>query len=349
MGGVSPVVFGGRSDQRELRRRVGDLRRLVGVTSVRFDDGRAEGVRALELRNGCGLSATLVTDRALDALELNYCGVPLTWLGPGGLASPRSYVPTVEEFERSFFGGLVTTCGLTAFGPPGSDRWGAWSQHGRVNWLPAQDVTTSVDWEIPVPQIQVTGVVREARMFGENLRLERTWTMPVGINRLVLRDRVTNDGGEPVPHMLLYHCNAGYPLLDEQTLWTVSQSAVTPRDDEAAKAITQWNRGGKPEPGFREQVFIHEPEANADGWAFASVSNPSLCNGISLTVSYRPEQLPALFTWRMLGHGTYVMAAEPANCATVQGRIEAQRQGTLPMLEPGESREYELNFEVRTF
>lgn len=347
MGGVSPVVFGGRSDVRELRRRAGDLRRLAGVTSIRFEDGRSDGVRALELRNGCGLCATLVTDRALDALELNYCGVPLTWLGPGGLTSPHSYVPTVEEFERGFFGGLVTTCGLTAFGPPGSDRWGSWSQHGRVNWLPAQDVATSVEWEVPVPRIQVEGVVREARMFGENLRLERSWTMPIGINRVVLRDRVTNDGGAPVPHMLLYHCNAGYPLLDEDTFWTVSQTAVAPRDDEAAKAITAWNRGGNPEHDFREQVFIHEPKANADGWAFATVCNPRLGNGLSLTVSYRPDQLPALFTWRMLGYGTYVMAAEPANCPTIDGRIEAQRQGTLPMLEPGESREYELQFDVR--
>ena len=140
----------------------------------------------------------------------------------------------------------------------------------------------------------------------------------------------------------------GYPLLDEETFWTVLQTAVTPRDDEAAKGIATWNRGGKPEAGFREQVFIHEPEADADGWAFATVCNPRLCNGLSLTVSYRPDQLPALFTWRMLGYGTYVMAAEPANCPTIEGRTEAERRGTLPMLEPGESREYELQFDVRS-
>ncbi|HEY5062168.1 MAG TPA: DUF4432 family protein, partial [Gemmatimonadaceae bacterium] len=69
---------------------------------------------------------------------------------------------------------------------------------------------------------------------------------------------------------------------------------------------------------------------------------------LSLTVSYRPDQLPALFTWRMLGYETYVMAAEPANCPTIEGRIEAERRGTLPMLEPGESREYELQFDVRS-
>jgi hypothetical protein len=329
-----------------LRRRTGDLTRIAGLTPVVFSDGRSDGVHALELRNGAGLTATLVIDRALDALELNYCGVPLTWRGPGGLTSPRSYVPTVEEFERSFFGGLVTTCGLTAFGPPGSDEWGTWSQHGRLNWLPAVVTCALTDWDCAEPHIRVSGTVREARMFGETFRLERTWTMPIGRNALVLRDRVVNDGGRAKPHMILYHCNAGYPLLDEDTVWSVSHSAVTPRDAEAAKALASWNVGGPPAAGFREQVFIHEPRADANGWASAIVTNPCLRGGTSLEIAYRPEQLPALFTWRMLGYGTYVMAAEPANCPTIQGRVQAKRDGTLPMLQSGEAREYELHFRV---
>lgn len=346
MGDLIPGCFGGRYDVEQLRRRTGELSRIAGVTPLVFSDGRAEGVRALELRNGAGLSVTLVVDRALDALELNYRGVPLTWLGPGGLTSPRSYVPTIEEFERSFFGGLVTTCGLSAFGPPGSDEWGTWSQHGRVNWLPAALTRVVVDWEAPEPQICIAGTVREARMFGEMLRLERTWTMPIGRNALVLRDRVINDGGRAEPHMILYHCNAGYPLLDEETIWSVSQTSVTPRDAEAAKGLSVWNRGGAPVAAFREQVFIHEPSADQHGWAHAVATNPRLLGGTSLRVAFRPRQLPALFTWRMLGYGTYVMAAEPANCPTVQGRVQAKSDATLPMLDPGEAREYELRFEV---
>ncbi len=337
-------VLNSRLNGMELRHRTMNLPRLAGITPLSYFDGRDRSVRALELRNGSGLSATLVTDRALDALELNYRGIPLTWLGPGGLVSPRSCVPTVEEFECNFFGGLVTTCGLTAFGPPGCDAWGTWSQHGRVNWLPADLLDTSVSWDDAQPQIRVSGMIREARMFGENLRLERTWTMPIGSNELALTDRVTNDGGRTEPHMILYHCNVGYPLLDRDTFWTVSQTDVTPRDDEAAKAIAVWNRGGLPEPDFREQVFIHRPLAEHSGWAHATATNPGVLGGLSLRIAYRPTQLPALFTWRMLGYGTYVMAAEPANCRTIAGRVPAYREGTLPMLEPGESREYQLRF-----
>lgn len=343
---MSVELFGRKLDARELRARTGDLTRFAGVVPVQYQDGRAQGVRALEVRNGAGLYLTIVADRALDALELNWRGIPLTWLGPGGLASPNAYVPSVTEFERNFFGGLLTTCGLTAFGPPGSDRWGSWSQHGRVNWLPASDVRWNVDWDAAEPAITIHGVVKEARMFGENFRLERRWTIPLGSDSVFLHDRVTNDGGKAHPHMLLYHCNAGYPLLNEHTVWTVSQQGVRPRDERAAEGLAEWNRGGPPSPDFTEQVYIHEPSADDEGWAFAAAHNPALLGGVTLTIRYRPAQLPALFSWRMLGHGTYVMAAEPANCPTIEGRIEAERQGTLPMLEPGETREYELHFQV---
>jgi hypothetical protein len=45
---------------------------------------------------------------------------------------------------------------------------------------------------------------------------------------------------------------------------------------------------------------------------------------MSLTVRYRPDQLPALMPWRMLGVRTYVMAMEPANCPTIEGRTAAR-------------------------
>jgi len=40
------------------------------------------------------------------------------------------------------------------------------------------------------------------------------------------------------------------------------------------------------------------------------------------------------------------MGMEPANCPTIEGRAAAIARGTLPFLEPGESRRYELEFRV---
>lgn len=88
----------------------------------------------------------------------------------------------------------------------------------------------------------------------------------------------------------------------------------------------------------------------SDGRAVALLWNPALRagRGLGLAIRFDPQQLPALFTWRMLGHGTYVMGMEPANCPTIEGRIEAEKRGTLPFLEAGESRTYDLEFDVLT-
>jgi hypothetical protein len=330
----------------ELRRRTIDPDRLAGVTRVVFDDGPRRGVRALQARNAAGLSVTFVEDRALDASELVYRGNPLTWYGPGSATPPLDRDPDTDSFERTFFGGLVTTCGMDAFGPPGTDRWGRWPQHGHFNRLCARDVRYAVRWDDPVPVIEVGGTILQFRMFGEALRVVRTWRVGVHVNTITLHDRVTNDGSRREPHMLLYHCNIGFPMLDAATSWKVDASSTEPRDAVAAAGLDVWNKGAVPQAHFAEQVFVHRPSPDESGWATATATNPQLAGGTSLSIAFRPDQLPALFTWRMLGYGTYVMAAEPANCPNVGGRIAAENDGSLPLIEPGESHDYTLRFSV---
>ncbi|MGH7736917.1 MAG: aldose 1-epimerase family protein [Candidatus Tyrphobacter sp.] len=331
-----------------LEPRTGRIEQIGGITPIVYGDGRARGTRALLVRSGAGLEFECIVDRALDIASASFRGIPLAWHAPGGIAHPAYYAPTGAEFEQNFFGGLLTTCGLSAFGPPGRDEWGTWGQHGRVNHLPAQNVTHRMHWEGDRCVMDISGSVFEYEMFGEALRLERSWRIELGTNRLHLRDRVANDGGKPAPHMLLYHCNAGFPLLDRESELSVSGNRVRPRDAQAERGLGEWNRGGVPQADFEEQVFIHEPRAADGGCAVVTFFNPSLCDGRGLTLSirFRVDTLPAFFNWRMLGHKTYVMGMEPANCPTVEGRVEARKRGTLPFLQPGETREYQISFEV---
>ena len=334
-------------DNDERRRRAIDPARIAGVTSIVFDDPQRRGVRALQVRNATGLGLTLIPDRGLDASELLYCGMPLTWYGPGNATPSEALDPSVDAFERTFFGGLVTTCGMEAFGPPGHDRFGTWPQHGHFNHLAARDVRYAAIGDGPTAAIEVRATILQFAMFGEALRIERTWTIALYENLVTLHDRVSNDGGSAQPHMVLYHCNVGSPMLDEETLWRVDASQSTPRDAIAAEAFEQRFHGGAPQANFAEEVFTHTPRAGDDGWSRATAINDRLQDGVALSVAYRPDQLPALFTWRMLGYGTYVMAAEPANCSNVRGRAAAAADHTLPMLAPGEVRDYDLRFSIR--
>ncbi len=342
------MIFGRALDERELNERIGRFEQIGGIRAIRLDDGRARGTRALEVRTGTGLEFLCVADRALDIAALEYRGIPLAWQAPAGIAAPPYYDAHDPSFARNFFGGLVTTCGLNAFGPPGEDEWGQWGQHGRVNHLPAEELSHRTWWNGDECTFEISGVVREAELFGESLRLERTWRAYLGSNRIDLTDRVTNEGGVSVPHMLLYHCNGGFPLLDDATRVHVSHRSVAPRDERAREGLDAWNRGGPPDAGFAEQVFVHEPVACDDSWARALIANPDLNapHGIALSVCFKPAQLPAFFSWRMLGVKAYVMALEPANCPTIAGRAAALKAGTLPFIEPGETRTYDLRFEV---
>ena len=332
----------------DLRRRVIDPASIAGVTPIVYDDARRRGVRALQIRNALGLQLSLILDRGLDASELLFRGIPLTWYGPGNASPVEGRDPSVDAFERTFFGGLVTTCGMDAYGPPGRDVWGSWPQHGHFNRTAAGDVRFLTDWDTGEPAIEVSGTIRQFQMFGAALRVDRTWRIRIDANTVELRDRVTNDGGRREPHMLLYHCNAGYPLLGEQTSWKLDADETHARDRTAETGIDCWSAGDAPHAGFAEQVFTHRPRARADGWSTATVRNPALLGGTALSVSFRPEQMPGLFTWRMLGFGTYVMAVEAANCCNVGGRGAAGEDGSLPFLEPGEAREYALRFDVST-
>lgn len=341
-------IFGREMGERELGERVGTFEQLGGIRAIRLDEGRARGVRAFDVRTATGMRFQCIADRALDIASLEYNGIPLAWHAPAGVAAPAFYDAHDPSFARNFFGGLVTTCGLNAFGPPGRDAWGEWGQHGRVNHLPAEELSHRTSWNGGVCTFEISGVVREAELFGESLRLERTWRAYLGSSRIELTDRVTNEGGSSVPHMLLYHCNGGFPLLDETTRLYVSHRSVAPRDERAGEGLDVWDRGGLPDADFAEQVFVHQPLACADGWARALIANFALNapNGLALSVRFKPMQLSALFTWRMLGVKTYVMALEPANCATIAGRAAARAAETLPFIEPGEVRTYELTFDV---
>lgn len=348
---VMPQLFGRGYSRSELAAFTGRLDAFAGITPLERVAGRGRGVRELSVRTGSGFSFVPVADRALDVALATYNDVPLCWRSCNDIASPAYADHVAEGFLRTFAGGLFTTCGLANFGPPGSDAWGTFGLHGRINLTPAENVRCETTWtDEDTCVFEVSGTMRETRVFGENFRLERRIRAIAGGTSLELHDTVTNEAGSRRPHMILYHCNGGFPILAPDAGLYVSHAGMRPRDAQAARGLDVWDRGAAPRRDFDEQVFIHEPIACADGRAAAVLWNPLLREGrgLGLAIRFDPIQLPAFFTWRMLGHGTYVMGMEPANCPTIEGRVEAGKRGTLPFLESGESREYDLEFSVLT-
>ncbi len=325
-------------DLASLRARVGDLRQLARVERVVEDDGPARGARRWRIVDTAGLDVDVHVDRCLDLGAAQYRGVPLAWRSPAGHVAPGLVAPDSAGWLHGFGGGLLTTCGLDTFGPSSEHDAEVFPLHGRVGAIPAQEVASWARDGDDGYEIGVSGVVRQTSLFGPNLVLYRRISTVMGSGRLVVEDTVTNDGHAPAPHMVLYHCNIGWPLLDEGAEIEVPDARTSARDEDAARGLPSWGRPGPPSRDFREQVFRHDLPAG--GTAEAVVRNPRL--GLALRLEVSADTLPHLYQWTMTGVGTYVLGLEPANCPGIGGRRAAAAAGALPGLEPGESRRYRL-------
>lgn len=328
----------------ELTAQVGHMRQLAGVRALEHADGTARGSRVYHVYTGSGLAFDVLADRALDVARLQYKGLALAWASSAGEVHPAYYEAEGFGWLRSFPGGLMTTCGLDQFGSPSEDAGESFGIHGRVGNLPAEQVAYREVWDGDEYVLEVSGQVRQSRLFGENLVLSRRITTQLGANTLSVEDTVTNEGFDPQPHMILYHCNLGFPLLSEESALHINAAQTLPRDKDAQKGANEWMRFQPPTAGYTEQVFRHVVEPDADGVVSAQLRSPNA--GLMLTIRYSHATLPHLYQWKMMGQGAYVLGIEPANSSGIRGRADARQLGDLPHLQPGEERHYRLSFEI---
>jgi len=173
-------------------------------------------------------------------------------------------------------------------------------------------------------------------VYGEHLLLRRRVEARVGENRFRIRDVVENVGHTRVSHMLLYHCNVGFPVVDDGAELLVPARATT---TSYGVPIEGYRSLGDPVPNATEACFEHDLIAEAGGEVPVAVVNRRLRVGVYQV--FRRDQLPFHTVWRMLGEDTYGLAMEPGTNRDA-GRWDARERGELQELAPGETRSYEL-------
>lgn len=337
-------LFGRHWTRAELTQHVGHMDQLAGIRALEGTEGVERGGRILEVWTGSGLFFQLLADRALDISTCRYQGQSLAWRSATGDATPAFSHPDGLEWLRTFPGGLLATCGLDHFGAPSEDGGEKFGIHGRIGALPAQKVAWKTWWEGDDYHLMVSGDVRQYRLFGENLVLHREVRTKLGSTQLAITDTITNEGFTPQPHMILYHFNFGFPLLSADATLDLNVSETHPRDQRAVAGLDSWRRFQAPTAGWDEQVFRHKPIPEADGWVTVKLANP--VQRLALTMRYEAQHLPYLFQWKQVGQGAYVVGLEPGNSSAIEGRAVARQRGDLPLLEPGEARQYRLQLEI---
>ncbi len=157
----------------EVLRRVGNMSQIGGTRHYMLSEGRARGVSAIDIDTGAGLRFTVVPDRNMDISAASYKGTNLVFATPNGEVHPSYYETQGGGWLRTFFGGLLTTCGLTYLGGAGKDGDEDLGAHGRASTTPATRVCDLSRWEGDEYVIEVSGVMEDAVIFGDKMRLTR--------------------------------------------------------------------------------------------------------------------------------------------------------------------------------
>lgn len=319
---------------------------IAGIRLVDLQDGNERPTRAALFHTGSGLAFTVLLDRCLDISSASFCGRAMGWRSTTGDVAPAYFEPEWLRWLRSYFGGLVTTCGLMNVGAPTTDSGLLGTGlHGRIGHTPARDIQVTQEWQGGEYVLQVRGTMRETVVFGENLTLTRTVSTALGKRSFTINDTVTNEGFKPTRYQLLYHCNIGWPAVDEGSIVILPTRFIAPRDKEAREGRQDWWRCEAPTHGYKEKVYYHDIVANADGVATCAIVNNrwDRGEGFGVYLAYKPAELPRFVQWKQMGEQDYVVGFEPCNCG-VEGRYVDEELGLLHCLEPGESRSVMLEF-----
>lgn len=323
---------------------------LGGIETSVIDNGLGKGTRIAWINTGTGLRFKVVLDRAMDIADAFYNQHSLAWLSHAGVLPPQPFSDRGIDWIRTFGGGLLTTCGLSHVGGPESDAFGERGLHGLVSNIPAEiESIIQPDPVMGKMEMSITGIIKQTQVFGPILELRRTISATLGEAKIQIHDEVLNRANTATPHMMLYHCNFGWPLVDEGTeiVW---QGAWQSRDGDPNNPIFREGNDFRrcPAPldehsgGGEEAAFI-DIDADADGICHCGLRNADL--GLEVALRFHKSQLPWMTNWQHWGKGEYVTGIEPGTNPPI-GQSKAREQNTLIQLAPGERRMYELEIEV---
>jgi len=314
--------------KKEILEKVGTMQQVAYVRTCTVTEGRANNMRVIQVKNG-PMQYALSPDKCMDIVSLEYGGMNLSFTSKPGLNGRNPYDTHGGEALRSIMGGLFFTCGFENICAPCETDGKEYPMHGRMRTTPAEHVSSDAYWKEDGYLLTASGEMREAELFGENMVLRRTVESVYGSARIDITDTVTNESAREETMMLMYHCNFGYPFLEEGVRLILPTRKVTPREEWSGLHADRWHVMDAPGDNAAEYVFLHELASGEDGGTFAAIVNDKL--GIGVKINFSRHVLPYFMEWKSTASGDYVIGLEPSN-SSVYGRKYHENQNTLPTL-----------------
>lgn len=304
--------------------RVGDLRQIASVRRIVLGGGNEEGVRALAFSTGGGLDFWALPDHSLDIGPLWWRGRQIAWQAPTGFGHPSRRTGDAEAARGFDLSGFLVTCGLEHIRQPIDGH----PLHGRLPFTPARITGHGSDWRSDPPVLFCEGEVTQRHPHGEHFRLRRRIETPIGGSGFSISDTVENLTTTPQRQASLYHFNIGFPMLTDGTVVEHAGrrllGPLSVPDAASSREAASW-----PVDAARQAECTVRTIGPADG-------------GPSITFAWNAGTLPHLQLWHDLRPGRCVLSIEPCTSP----RLTEGRSGKEPVLEPGETRRYEIRISV---
>lgn len=303
----------------DLLKHIGCISQIGGVRDYTFNEGKAKGVRAIEVNTG-EISFVILPDRGMDIAQAYFKGKAVSWISKTGITDSRFYEAESDGFLRGFFGGLLTTCGLKNIGGAYDGR----GLHDRISNTPADNICVFSDWIGEEYVMKISGIVTQSKVFGENLVLKRVITAKLGESSFTVEDSVINNGFDNEKIALAYHCNFGYPL--------VCEGAKITNVPDSVSNITA------PTHNMQEECISVDRDGKYDT---VGITN----DNVTVDITYKRDTLPKFLIWKMLGEGEYVIGLEPRT--TNFGGESIEDNNEYVVLKPFEEFNTYLKFDFR--
>lgn len=289
----------------------------------------------------------IVPTRGMGIWRAESNGVPLRWKSPvHGPVHPsmvRLWEPSgigwLDGFDEFFVRCGLESNGAPEFHPNGTLRY---PLHGRIANTPAHRVEIQADSD--TGRLTVSGVVDEARLFGNKLRLTAAITIQPDSPVIEVSDVVSNLSAIDSELELLYHVNLGVPLLSPGAKVLLPLDRLCPRDEVAEGNLPEWDLYGPETPGAPEAVFFCSLRGDAEGRTQAMLKSADGQRACRLHFNRR--QLPFFTLWknRLPVEDGYVTGLEPCINFPNPRSFEHSR-GRVDALSPGDSRVFEIRIE----
>lgn len=327
--------------------KVGNHKQLGGIETSILDNGAGAGVRIAWIDTGSGLRYKVVLDRAMDIAEAVYNDCNLSWIGHIGVVKPQLLANQGLHWLRTFGGGLLTTCGLDHVGGPESDEFGERGIHGQISNLPAEVIAIKQpDVHAGDLSFSISGIIRQAKIFGPCLALKRTISGEIGRASIQIKDEILNEGNQPAPIMLLYHFNFGFPLLDKGCLIQSDGKSFVRSGQEFLANPDHLHIVPDPtslHDGTGESVIVYDVSTIEKTKASCSLFNPHKKIGVAL--EWNKNSLPFMSNWQHFARKEYVTGLEPGTHPPI-GQSQARKDGTLQFLQAGEKKVVEIELKI---